>query len=229
MVTMNNLGVRILLQLIFEWQLLNDSNQNQTATLSLEDGEDISKSISEALNVKPCTFCQIYIWRNKNNGISLYQSDGGFDLLINTNGNCQYEWLHRNMDEAIGKAVNVTLKDSRSISVHLHYTERPSFLSRDYLYNKMSKMCQGYVTPSEKYCPKISLTFSEVQVLQNQRAKRNLAPLFNGMYANETTILFICLSDYYKSVTLTKTSVGIQMFLDALLLSLPLLQILMSL
>ena len=226
---MNNLGVRILLKLIFEWQLLNDSKQNQTATLSLEDGEGISKSISEALNVKPCTFCRIYMWRNKNNGISLHQSDVFFDLLMNTNGNCQYEWLHRNMDAAIGKVVNVTLKDSRSISVHLHYAERPLILSRDYLYTKMSKMCRDNVTPSEKYCPKISLTFSEVQVLQNQRAKRNLVPLFNGMHANETTISFICLSDYYKSMTLTKTSVGIRMFWDAFLLSLPLLQILMSL
>ena len=228
---MNNLGVRILLKLIFEWQLLNDSKQNQTATLSFEDGEGISKSISKALNVNPCTFCKIDIWKNKNNGISLHQSDGVFDLLMNTNGNCQYEWLHRNMDEAIGKVVNVTLKDSRSISVHLHYAERPLILSRDYLYMymKKSKMCQHSVTLSEKYCPKISLTFSEVQVLQNQRAKRNLVPLFNGMHANETTILFMCLSDYYKSMTLTKASVGIQMFWDALLLSLPLLQILMSL
>ena len=226
---MNNLGVRILLKLIFEWQLLNDTKQNQTATLSLEDGEGISKSISKALNVKPCTFCQIYMWRNKNNGISLHQSDGVFDLLMNTNDNCQYEWLHRNMDEAIGRVVNVTLKDSRSISVHLHYAERPLILSRYYLYIKMSKICRTNVTPSEKYCPKISLTFSEVQVLQNQRAKRNLVPLFNGMHANETTILYICLSDYYKSMTLTKTSVGIQMVWDAFLLSLPLLQIFMSL
>ena len=122
---MNNLGVRILLDLHFVRKPSNDSNQNQTAMLPLENGENIYTSVFEALNVKSCTFCKIYFWKYKNMNVTLHHSDGVFDLTVSTNDNCQYEDLHCNIDQAIETKIHISLKDSKLVSVYLQYTKRP--------------------------------------------------------------------------------------------------------
>ena len=86
----------------------------------------------------------------------------------------------------------------------------------------------AFVEPSKKYCPRISLLFSEVQFLHNEKAKRILVQLFDGMHMNETAEKSICVSEYFKIMSQTNGGVGMQMFWEAFLLSLPLLQILMS-
>ena len=148
---MNNLGVRILLDLHFVQKPSNDANQNQTVMFTIEDGVSIYTSISEALNVKSCTFCQICMWRNN---VTLHHSDGAFDLIVNTNDNCQYEDLHRNIDEAMETEIHITLKDSKLVSVYLQYAKRPFSFSRDLMYFEKRKLCHKLVSPSEKYCPK---------------------------------------------------------------------------
>ena len=64
--------------------------------------------------------------------------------------------------------------------------------------------------------------YSEVQSLQNHRAKCMLVPLFDGLNANNTTTAFVCLVDYFKNMDQTNTAVhvGLQAFWLALLLAL---------
>ena len=85
-----------------------------------------------------------------------------------------------------------------------------------------------FVEPSEKYCPRIRLLFSEVQLLHNEKAKRVLVPLFDGMHVNETTEKSICVSEYFKIMAQTNGGVGMQTCWEVFLLSLPLLHIFMS-
>ena len=224
---MDNLGVRILLDLSIDWQQTDDPNRDKIDTLSFEDNEDISKSIFKALKIKPCRTCTTFLYKYNKTDMLLRQPDLTLDLGLNTNPDCQYEWLHRNIDNAIGKVVKVSMKDHGHISVIIQYAERPLRLS-SMLYRKQTAFCMAFVEPSEKYCPRIRLLFSEVQFLHNEKAKRILVLLFDGMHMNETTEKSICVSEYFKIMSQTNGGVGMQTCWEVFLLSLPLLQILMS-
>ena len=144
--------------------------------------------------------------------------------VISTNADCQYDWLHQNIDKAIGKVVKVILNDRGLIFVSLqnnkHSLSSLYQVAKNYLNIKESTFCWALVVPTVEYCPGIRLMYSEVQSLQNQRTKRMLAPLFGDVPANDTTAAFICLTEYLKIMAQTNTAVGLQTFWLVLLLAL---------
>ena len=221
---MNNLGVYILLDLRIDWKQTSLPNRDQIDSFSMADGEAISKSVFKALNAKPCTVCGMQLWANNKTTSSQPQSDFTSWLSLSTNADCQYEWLHQNIDKAIGKVIKVILKDRGPIFLSLQYEKRSASSlfqeARDYLYFKRSVFCRALVIPTVKYCPAIRLMYSEVQSLQNRRTKHMLAPLFDGVHANDTTTAFVCLAEYFKIMAQTNTAVRLQTFWLALLLAL---------
>ena len=225
-VTMNNLGVYIILNLRIDWERTKLPDRGKIDTFSMADGEDIAKAIFKALNVKACTVCSMYL-KVSNTTISPHSlPDLDFVLIVTTNVDCQYDRLHQNIDKAIGRAIKITLKDHGPIFVQLQYEKRPlSMLMQavyEYLYIKRWVFCMTSVVPKVKFCPGIRLMYSEVQSLQNLRVKRMLVQLFDGLNANNTTTSFVCLADYFKIMAQANTAVhvGLQTFWLALLLAL---------
>ena len=90
-VTMNKLGVDILLYLRIDWERTKLLDRGKIDTFSVADGEDIAKAVFKALNVKACTVCSMYL-KVSNTTISPHSlSDLDFVLTVTTNVDCQYD------------------------------------------------------------------------------------------------------------------------------------------
>ena len=216
----------MLLDFTIDWQQANDQNDDNVESLTTEDGKDISEAIYKALKLRSCTTGYVYMYENNKTDDTQHQPNGTFELCVRTNVDCQYEWLHRRLDSAMGKIVNVTLKNHGQTSVHLRYALEPPVGTFNPLYAKIIMFCRWLIVPSETYCPKIRLTFSDVQSLYNEKAKHALVQLFDGGHINETSTANICLSEYHR--IMSQTDSGIAVHWEALLLTPSLLVALLS-
>ena len=216
----------MLLDFNIDWQQANDQNDDNVESLTTEDGKDISEAIYKALKLRSCTTGYVYMYKNNKTDATPHRPDGIFDLCVRTNVDCQYEWLHGRLDSAIGKIVNVTLQHHGHISVHLRYTLEPPVDTFNPFYAKQIMFCRWLIVPSETYCPKIRLTFSDVQSLHKEKAKHALVQLFDGVHVNETSTANICLSEYH--MIMSQTDSGIAVHWEALLLTPSLLLALLS-
>ena len=208
-----------MLKLRIDWNLTKLPDLNQTGPFSETDGEDIAKPVSQALKVKACTVCQLQM--KVIDSTSRHPlPDLDYWLTVSTNTDCQYEWLHENIDNAIQRVIKVSLNRG-PIFFRLQYEHRvlselPG--AHDFLYFRRWTFCMFSVIPKVKFCPGIRLLNSEVESLKNQRAKRLLAPFFDAVHANDTDTAFICLADYFRIMEQTNTAQRIKVVWLALVL-----------
>ena len=201
-VNMNNVGVCIELNLIIDWSLTKLPDMNKTDIFSETDGEDIVRIVATALKVKACNLCLLHLKLTDRNPDSISKRplpDLDFRLTVSTNNNCQYKWLHENIDRAIQRVIKVPLQRG-PIFLRLQYDPRPMEAITqvyDYLYADNLRFCGWSVVPKVKFCPGISLMKSEIESSKNQKAKDLLEPLYDAG-ANATTTVFICVEDYFK-------------------------------
>ena len=206
---MNNVGVNIELNLIIDWGLTKLPDMNQT-DFSETDGEDIARVVSTALKVKACNFCLLLLKPTDRILDTISQGplpDLDFWLTVSTNDNCQYKWLHENIDKATKRVIKVSLKRG-PIFLRLQYDPRPTKAiaqAYDYLYTLSMGFCGWSVVPKVKFCPGIRLLKSEIESFKNQKVKDLLDPL-SGTDANATATVFICVEDYFKIMKQANTA-----------------------
>ena len=224
-VTMNNLGVWVLLKLIIDWEQTKLPNESMVDPISFANGERIVEAITKEMKAKSCAFCRIHL--TLSDATISTKPLPNFDLLLSfgTNPKCQYENIHRSIDVAIGKVIKITFKDRDPIFIKPQYDKRSrstlSELKRDTLFSfRRSGFCKAEVEPRTPFCPGIELKYSEVQSLHDQKAKRMLDQLFDSGNVNDTSTVFICLSEYFKIVAPINAAVRIQMFWSAALIML---------
>ena len=209
---MNNLDVWVLLNLIVDWEQTQVSNESMVDPISFANGERIVVAITKELNAKSCSFCSSYLTLSDNT-IST-QPLPNFDLLLSfsTNPKCQYEKIHRSIDAALGRGIKITFKDRDPIFVKAQYEKRSlstlSQATRDTLFSFRSGLCRADVVPRTPFCPGIDLKYSELQSMHDDRAKRMLVQLFESEKANNTSSVFVCLSEYFK-IVYRRNTVGV--------------------
>ena len=219
---MNNLGVWVQLNLIIDLEQTKLPNESMVDPISFANGERIVVAITKEMKAKSCACCSMHLTFSDATISTQYLPN--FDLLLSfsTNSKCQYENIHKSIDVAIGKVIKITFKDRDPIFIKPHYDKRSrstlSQLKTDTMFYFRSGLCKAEVEPRTPFCPGIELTYSEVQSINNQKVKRMLDQLFDSGNVNDTSTVFICVSEYFKIVAPRNAAVRIQMFWSAVML-----------
>ena len=219
---MNNVGVCIELNLIIDWSITKLRDINQTDIFSETDGEDIVRIVATVLKVKACNLCLLQLKMTDRNPDSISKRplpDLDFRLTVSTNNNCQYMWLHENIDRATQRVIKVPLQRG-PIFLRLQYDPRPIEAiaqAYDYLYADNLRFCGWSVVPKVKFCPGIRLLKSEIESSENQKVKNLLDPLSDAG-ANATATVFICVEDYFKIMKQINTAERVHVVLLVLVL-----------